>query len=152
MSNPNRYQHGKHHPLIVNLHGSYPWDVSCCISSLNIIEHRLSTISWSSRPGNRLKTVSQNNTAEQLGELGAALISSQPLRIQIVQRHSKAHQHIDVSAVPQSELVRTKNRLGLKQLDCQRQQQNRMGKVCILISRSKVQGTCDWTHPGIGLM
>lgn len=146
MNNPNRYQHRKHHPLIFNLHGSYPWDVSCWISSFNIIEHRLSTTSWSFRPGNGQKAVSQNNTAEQLGELGAVLISSQPLRIQVMQRHSRAHQHIYVFAVLWSELVKTKQRLGLRQPDYQRQQQKRMRKVCILISRCKIQGTRDCDH------
>lgn len=130
--------------------GSYPWDVSCWISSINIFEHRLRTTSWSCRPGNGQKAVSQNKTTEQLGELWAVLISPQPLRTQIIQRRSRAqHQHIYVSTVPWSELVRTKHRLGLRQLDYQRKQQNRKGKVLILISRCKVQGThgCDCNSP-----
>lgn len=130
--------------------GSYPWDVSCWISSINIFEHRLRTTSWSCRPGNGQKAVFQNKTTEQLGELWAVLISPQPLRTQIIQRHSRAqHQHIYVSTVPWSELVRTKHRLGLRQLDYQRKQQNRKGKVLILISRCKVQGThgCDRNSP-----
>lgn len=67
--------------------GSYPWDISCWISSINISEHRLRTTSWSCRSGNGQKAVSQNKTTEQLGELWAVLISPQPLRTQIIQRH-----------------------------------------------------------------
>lgn len=126
--------------------GSHPWDVSRWISGLNITEYRLSTTSWCCRPGNGQKAGSQKHHPWAAGRIRSCAYLTPATESSGHPKAQQAHLHVYASAVPQSRSVKMEHRLGLRQLNYQRQQQNKGWKVLALISRCKVQGAGDCGH------